>query len=127
MKRVIAIVDDDESGREGLANLMAALGYEAEAYSSAEEFMKSARRDRVGCLISDVNMPGMSGPELHRKLAGLGESIPTIFVTAYPDEEVRRRALAGGVSCYLKKPVVEEDLLACVRSALDHPSSQNAL
>src|SRR4030095_7847927 len=113
MRRVIAIVADDESGREGLANLMAALGYEAEAYSSAEEFMKSARRDRVGCLISDVNMPGMTGPELHRKLAGLGERIPTIFVTAYPDEEVRRRALAGGVSCYLTKPVVEADLLAC--------------
>jgi FixJ family two-component response regulator len=120
MKSVIAIVDDNQSVREALASLMNSLGYEALLYSSGDEFMDSAERSRTACLITDVNMPGMTGPQLHQRLVKSGERIPTIFVTAYPDEVVRRSAAQAGVDCYLTKPFREEDLLACVRSALRH-------
>lgn len=119
MKRVIAIVDDDESAREGLTNLMSSVGYDAMPYSSGDEFMRSAERGRTACLISDVSMPGMTGPQLHQQLVKAGERIPTILVTAYPDEAARKRALRAGVQCYLTKPFSEDELLACVRSALE--------
>ena len=118
MKSVIAIVDDDESVREALASLMNSLGYEAAPYASGDEFMESAERGRIGCLITDVNMPGMTGPQLHQRLIKSGERIPTIFVTAYPDDAVRKSAARAGVDCYLTKPFREDELLACVRSAL---------
>lgn len=120
MKSVIAIVDDDQSIREALASLMNSLGYEAVAYSSGDEFMESAERGRTACLITDVNMPGMTGPQLHQRLIKSGKRIPTIFVTAYPDDAVRATAAQAGVDCYLTKPFHEEEMLACVRSALKH-------
>ena len=118
MKPVIAIVDDDESVREALTSLMSSLGYEAVPYSSAVEFMESAERGRTACIITDVNMPGMTGPQLHQRLTESGEQIPTIFVTAYPDEAVRKNAALAGVDCYLTKPFREDELMECVRSAL---------
>jgi FixJ family two-component response regulator len=118
MQGVIAIVDDDESAREGLTSLMNSLGYQAVSYSSADEFMQSAERGRTACIITDVNMAGMTGPELHQRLIKAGERIPTIFITAYPDEAVRKSAAQAGVACYLAKPFREDELLACVRSAL---------
>ena len=119
MKSVIAIVDDDESVREALTSLMSSLGYDAVPYSSADEFMRSAERGCTACIITDVNMPGMTGPQLHQQLMESGERIPTIFVTAYPDEVVRKNAAQAGVDCYLTKPFREDELLACVRSALE--------
>lgn len=118
MKSVIAIVDDDESVRDALASLINSLGYEAVPYASGDAFMESAERGRTECLITDVNMPGMTGPQLHQQLIRTGEQIPTIFVTAYPDEAARKRALQAGVQCYLAKPFREDALLECVRSAL---------
>ena len=118
MRSVIAIVDDDESVREALTSLMNSLGYDTVPYSSADEFMQSAERGRTACVITDVNMPGMTGPELHQRLIKAGERIPTIFITAYPDEAVRKNAAQAGVDCYLAKPFREDELLACVRSAL---------
>ncbi|MDP9421648.1 MAG: response regulator [Pseudomonadota bacterium] len=118
MKSVIAIVDDDKSVRDALASLMNSLGYEAVPYSSGDEFMESAERGRTACLIADVNMPGMTGPQLHQRLIRSGERIPTIFVTAYPDDGVRTSAAQAGADCYLTKPFHEDELLACVRSAL---------
>ena len=118
MKSVIAIVDDDESVREALTSLMSSLGYEAVAYSSAAEFIESADRGRTACIITDVNMPGMSGPQLHQRLVTSGDRIPTIFITAYPDEAARKNAAEAGVDCYLTKPFREDELLECVRSAL---------
>ena len=118
MERVIAIVDDDESVREALTNLMSSLGYDAVPFSSGDEFMRSAERGRTACLITDVSMPGMTGPQLHQRLTKAGDRIPTIFVTAYPDEAVRKKAADAGVDCYLTKPFREEELLDCVRSAL---------
>ena len=123
MIRVIAIVDDDESARDGLTNLMSSLGYDAVPYSSGDEFMRSAERGRTACLITDVNMTGMTGLQLHQRLIKAGERIPTILVTAYPDEAARKNAAQAGVCCYLTKPIREEELLECVRTALNHNPS----
>ena len=116
---VIAIVDDDRSVREALTSLVRSLGYVAIAFECAEDLLRSKRRRRVSCLIADVQMPGMTGPELHNRLVGSGEPIPTILITAFPDERARERALQAGVICYLAKPFSEDDLLACIRSTLE--------
>ncbi|HUN95913.1 MAG TPA: response regulator [Bradyrhizobium sp.] len=115
---LIAIVDDGEPLREAMQSLLKALGFAVETFASAEEFLKFDRLRKVACLIADVQMPGMSGPELHRQLVASGNPIPTILMTAYPDDRVRTRALQDGVACYLIKPVKEDHLLACIRSSL---------
>ena len=115
---VVAIVDDDQSVREALTSLVRSLGYGAIAFECAEDLLKSKRRRHVSCLIADVQMPGMTGPELHHRLVSTGGPIPTILITAFPDERARERALQAGVICYLAKPFSEDDLLACIRSTL---------
>ena len=115
----ISVVDDDESVREAIRGLMRSLGYTAQAFRSAEEFLTSRQVPHTSCLIADVQMPGMTGLELHRHLVALGKTIPTILITAYPDDIVRERALGDGVVGYLSKPFDENDLLACIRSSLD--------
>jgi FixJ family two-component response regulator len=117
-KPLISIVDDDDSMREAVKGLMKSLGYRVEASASAEEFLRSRHVRRTSCLIADVQMPGMSGLDLHRHLSASGKVIPTVLITAYPDDGVRERALAAGVIGYLSKPFDENDLLACIRSAL---------
>ena len=117
---VISIVDDDESVRQALVSLMRTLGFACKAYPSAEDFLRSGRLHRTACLIADVRMPGMTGLELHRHLVASGNSIPTILITAHQDEEGRARALQAGVICYLAKPFNEDDLLGCIRAALEH-------
>ena len=117
-KIVISIVDDDESVREAMTRLMRSLGYSAPAFASGESFLRSKRRRGTACLIADVQMPGMTGLELHNRLAASGKPIPTILITAYPDERVRAQALKAGVLCYLAKPFNESELLACIHSAL---------
>jgi FixJ family two-component response regulator len=123
---VIAIVDDDASVREALTGLMKSLGHRAIAFQSAEDFLTSKRRDRMACLIADVQMEGMSGLDLHTCLVASGHPIPTILITAYPDERVRTRAVEAGVKGFLIKPFSEEELLACIRSALDSRRAPNA-
>src|SRR5215467_501710 len=115
----ISVVDDDESMREAMRGLMKSLGYTAQTFASAEEFLDSRQVPRTSCLIADVQMRGMTGLELHRHLVASGKTIPTILITAYPDERVRERALQDGVVCYLSKPFDENDLLACIRSSLN--------
>ncbi len=117
-KSVIAIVDDDHSVREALTSLVRSLGYVAVAFECAENLLKSRRRRNVSCVIADVQMPGMTGIELHNRLVSSGEPIPTILITAFPDERSRERALQAGVIGYLAKPFSEDDLLACIRSSL---------
>jgi FixJ family two-component response regulator len=119
-KPVIAIVDDDESVRAATMSLMRAFGFRAEAYPCAEDFLSSGRLQRTSCLIADVRMPGMSGLELHRHLVASGNPIPTVLITAHPDDGVRARALQAGIIGYLTKPFDENDLLGCIHSALDH-------
>ena len=115
---MIAIVDDDHSVREALTSLVRSLGYAAMAFECAEDLLKSKRRRSVSCVIADVQMPGMTGLELYRRLSESAKPIPTILITAYPEDGARERALSAGVIGYLSKPFDEDDLLACVRSAL---------
>ena len=104
--------------REAVKGLMKSWGYTAEAFASAEEFLSSRRVPRTACLIADVMMPGMTGLELHRHLVASGKTIPTILITAHPDDGVRERALQDGIIGYLSKPFSEEDLMACISSSL---------
>jgi FixJ family two-component response regulator len=120
----IAVIDDDDSIREAVAGLVKSLGYRAVAFGRAEDFLRYNRRDAIACLIADVHMPGMTGPDLHNQLNASGESIPTILITAYPDKVVRARALQNGVKCYLTKPFREEDLVQCIQSALESGSAE---
>ena len=117
-RALISIVDDDQLFRESMRRLVTLLGYTVEEFPSAADFLASRLLPETACLVSDVNMPGMTGVELHGRLINLGYAIPTILVTAYPDEAVRDRALKDGVVCYLSKPVDDEDLERCLRSAL---------
>jgi FixJ family two-component response regulator len=95
------------------------MGYNAQAFERAEDFLKSAQLDRIDCLITDLRMPGMSGLELHDQLRKSGVSIPTIVITAFPRDADRRRAEQSGIHCYLAKPCDEQHLLKCIRAAID--------
>ena len=125
-KPLIAIVDDDASVREAIMSLVRASGFMAEAFPCAEDFLKSDGVLRTSCLVADFRMPGMSGLELYRCLIASGEPIPTILITAHSDEWVRARALKTGILCYLTKPFDEDDLLGCIRSALDHGKARDS-
>jgi FixJ family two-component response regulator len=114
----ISIIDDDEAVRDSLVDLMKSHGYGADSFGSAVEFLNSEYRHRTQCLIADVQMPGMSGTELHDRLIALGQPIPTILITALPDDGARALALNAGVHCYLAKPFEEDELLRCIRSAI---------
>jgi FixJ family two-component response regulator len=115
---LISIVDDDASVREALKRLMRSLGYAVEVFPSAVEFMASPHLQDTSCLIADVHMPLINGVELYWRLVRSGHSIPTILLTAKADDKVRAKALNDGVTCYLSKPVDNDALLRCVRSAL---------
>lgn len=124
-KPMIAIVDDDESVREATMSLMRASGFAPEAFPCADAFLKSDGLRRTSCLIADVQMPGMSGIELHGRLVQSGNPIPTVLITAYPDDKVRARALKAGVICYLTKPFSDDELLNCIQSALGPSSTRS--
>ena len=118
-RTLISVVEDDQPFRESMRKLMSALGYTVEAFPSAADFLASPLLGATACLVTDVQMPGMTGIELHRHLIDAGYAIPTILVTAYPDEVARKRALRDGVVCYLGKPVDDDHLERCLRSALE--------
>ena len=115
---LISIVDDDESVREATRGLVRSLGYLAAAFASAEEFLSSDRVNDTSCLISDVQMPGLNGVELQRRLIAEGRPVPTIFVTAYPDDRTRACVLSAGAVGYLCKPFREQSLIDCLDTAL---------
>jgi FixJ family two-component response regulator len=117
-RALVSIVDDDQPFRESMRKLVLLFGYTVEAFPSAAAFLASRFLPETACLVADVHMPGMTGVELHKHLVDAGYAIPTILVTAYPDEVVRDRALKQGVFCYLGKPVDDEHLERCLRSAL---------
>ena len=116
---LISIVEDDQFLRASLRRLMRASGYTVETFASAGEFLAFPRLDEFACLIADINMPGISGLELFRRLISAGRPIPTILITAYPDDAARTRALNDGALCYLTKPFGDDDLLGCVKRALE--------
>lgn len=117
-KPLVAIVDDDESIRVTTKDLLESAGLNAVAFASAEDFLNSGLLQSVSCTIADMRMPGMSGLSLHEHLLASGNSIPTILMTAYPDEPVRARALKAGVVAYLTKPFTDDELLGCISSAV---------
>jgi FixJ family two-component response regulator len=114
----IAVVDDDESVRQGLANLISSVGYDAELYASAEEFLARPEAGKAACLVLDLRMPGMSGLELQRRLAAHSGTPPVIIITAHGDDEARAETLAAGAVAFLNKPFKEETLLGAISSAL---------
>jgi FixJ family two-component response regulator len=116
---MVAIVEDDRFFRESMRMLMESLGHSVECFASAADFLASPRLVETACLITDVQMPAMTGIELYRHLIKTGRAIPTILVTAYPDDEARARALREGVICYLRKPVDDERLKRCLRAAFN--------
>jgi FixJ family two-component response regulator len=117
-RNLISVIDDDEDVREALTSLIESLGFAVEAFSSAVDFLRSPNVRHTLCLISDVHMPLMTGLELHQSLRGLGVTIPTILITAYPDDHIRSLALNQGVVCYLGKPIDQDALLGCVDLAV---------
>ena len=116
---MVAIVDDDDLMRSALQGLMKSVGLPAQAFASAEEFLKSGQQNEVGCLVADIRMPGMSGLELQAKLNADQYRIPTVFITAHGDEKMRMQALRAGAVEFMAKPFDDEALLESVRAALE--------
>ena len=115
---VIAIVDDDESFRHATLSFVRSLGYSAAAFPSADAFLISDAIENTDCLITDVQMPGMSGIELQNHLLAQGNRVPVIFVTAFPETEARGDALRAGAVGFLGKPFGDENLISCLNKAL---------
>ena len=120
---VISIVDDDELVRNSVKSLVRSLGYTAVAYASAEDYLGSNEHQTSSCLITDIQMPGMSGADLQAKLIAEGNLTPVIVMTAFDDEKVRARVLKAGACGYLKKPFEDSALVQCLEKALTRGSA----
>jgi FixJ family two-component response regulator len=118
---LISIVDDDDAHRSSLENLIRSVGLRAQGYSSAEAFLSSNHVPETRCLVLDVRMPGMSGPELQRHMAVTNLPIPIIFITAHEDDAQRNQALEAGAVAFLHKPFYEDELLHAIDTALKDP------
>ncbi|WP_256807267.1 MULTISPECIES: response regulator transcription factor [unclassified Bradyrhizobium] len=115
---VISVIDDDPSVRLATNNLLTSRGYTVYIFGSAQEFLQSAELNMTSCVIADVQMSAMSGVELLMQMRGLGHRTPFIFMTAFPDDAVRERALKAGAICFLAKPFSTPALLQCLETAL---------
>ncbi|SDQ97637.1 Response regulator receiver domain-containing protein [Rhizobiales bacterium GAS191] len=115
---MISIIDDDDSMRKATRRLIRSLGLDADTFSSAEEFLESNRVGDTSCLITDMQMPGLSGADLQRILIARGVNTPIIFITAFPEEGARARVLDAGAIGFLSKPFKEESLISCLKIAL---------
>ena len=114
---VISVIDDDASVRAGTDNLLSSHGYIVHTFASAEDFLQSAQPDDSSCVVADVQMPGMSGLDLLKQVRARGNDVPFIFITAFPDESVRARAV--GAICFLAKPFAGSVLIGCIETALN--------
>jgi FixJ family two-component response regulator len=123
---LISIIDDDAALRSSLENLIRSVGLRVQCFSSAESFLSSNQLHESGCLILDVRMPGMSGPELQRRLAGANSHTSIIFITAHEDEAQRTQALEAGAVAFLYKPFYEEELFNAIDAALKHSSDKQS-
>jgi FixJ family two-component response regulator len=117
---VIAVIDDDASVRIATDNLLSSHGYLVDTFASAEEFLQSDRPNDSSCVIADVQMSAMSGLDLLAHMRAQGYAAPFIFITAFPQESVRARALKAGAICFLAKPFAGSVLIDCVETALKH-------
>ncbi len=118
---LISIIDDDRSVREAIQGLIRSLGYATAAFGSAEEYLDSGRIRDTSCIITDLQMPGLSGIDLQSRLIADGHRTPIIFVTAFPSDRLRKHALDAGAYGFLDKPFDEPSLIACIDKALQHP------
>ena len=114
----ISVVDDDQSFRDSMRRLLKSLNYAVAVFPSAAEFLASPKFAATACLVADIHMPAMTGVELYEQLIERGQVIPTILITAYPDDDAQERMLKLGVECYLRKPLVEAILIDCLRRAI---------
>jgi FixJ family two-component response regulator len=121
MLSVISVIDDDASVRAATNNLLSSHGYLVHTFASAEDFLRSADPGGASCVVADVQMPGMSGLDLLTHVRTLGNGVPFIFITAFPDESVRARALKVGAICFLAKPFAGPVLIDCIETALNRP------
>lgn len=121
---VISIIDDDPSVREATQSLIRSLGYDAQVFASAEEYLQSDSVNDSSCLITDLHMPGMSGTDLQDRLIAEGYQIPIIFVTAYYEDRIRDRVMDAGAFGFLRKPFNDESLIACLDKALNASSTK---
>ena len=124
---LIAVVDDDRSIRDSMEDLLTAAGYSTSTFANAQSFLGSPVRAKVACLVTDMRMPGMTGLELHEKLAASGAGIPTVIITAHPEEITNARAREAGITCYLIKPFPPDELLECVSEALAKSQTRRAI
>ena len=115
---VISIIDDDESVRDATTRLVRSLGFVGITYASASDFLRSPRLHETACVITDVQMPGIGGIELQRILIAEGNKVPIIFITAFPDEAIRARAMKAGAVGFLSKPFEGSTLIQCIDTAL---------
>jgi FixJ family two-component response regulator len=115
---LITVIDDDASVRTAVDSLLRARGYTVYPFASAAEFLRSPQFDETCCVIADVQMPAMSGIELQSLLRKQGRGVPFIFITAFPEEAVRVRALSDGATCFLAKPFDSTTLIKCIEAAL---------
>jgi FixJ family two-component response regulator len=115
---MISVVDDDESIRAALDDLLQSLGYAVCTFASAEDFLHSSCPAEAACVISDVNMPQMSGPELFAILRSRGNPVPFIFITAFPDEGISKQVLHAGAACFLTKPFKKDALVEGIEAAV---------
>ncbi len=120
---MITIIDDDESVRLATESLVRSLGYGTTSFASAEAFLHSAQRGHTACVITDVQMPGMSGVELQAQLKAAGDTTPLIFITAFPEERIRRQVDAAGAFGFLAKPFDGNAMVACIDRALEAASA----
>ncbi|MDM0069932.1 response regulator [Variovorax sp. J31P207] len=114
---MISIVDDDQAFRDSLRRLLKSHGYTVSAFPSAADFLASTQLAATACLVADIHMPSMTGAELYQHLIATGHTIPTILITAHPEDRVRQRMLSLGVDCYLHKPLDEAILIDCLNRA----------
>jgi FixJ family two-component response regulator len=121
---LISIVDDDALARDGICELIESLGYQGVTFSSAEHFLQSSVIAETTCLITDMQMPGLNGLELQEALQSRGYQTPVIFISAYPNEKHRTRAIETGAVGYLTKPFDESSLIECLTVALELQSSR---
>jgi FixJ family two-component response regulator len=115
---LVAIVDDDKSIRNATQDLLNAAGFSTTTFEDAESFLGSSSRAGVACLVADMRMPGMTGLQLYLELIASGHGIPTVIITAHPEELTQARAHEAGITCYITKPFTPDELLECVREAL---------
>ena len=124
---LVAIVDDDKSIRNATQDLLKAAGFSTVTFEDAESFLGSASRATAACLVSDMRMPGMSGVELYQALLASGHGIPTVIITAHPEDVTQARGRVAGLTCYLIKPFTPDELLECVQEALSKSRTRGAI